>query len=273
MHINCKGKLIDLSQPKVMGILNLTPDSFYDGGKYNSIKNSLTQVEKMLAEGADFIDIGGSSTRPDAKKIEEEEELKRIMPTLAEITKEFPKAIISIDTFYAKVAIESVNAGASLINDVSGGSVDEKMFETVANLKVPYVLSHLKGNLFDRIENPTYENLLLEINCCFSEKIKQLKDLNLNDIILDPGFGFSKTLSQNYTLLKQLDLLLIHDLPLMVGISRKSMLYKKFDIKPEESLNATSAAHMVSLMNRANILRVHDVKEAKQVVEIYLAIH
>jgi dihydropteroate synthase len=272
MYINCKGKLIDLSRPKIMGILNLTPNSFYDGGKHNSIKNALFQVEKMWLEGADFIDIGGSSTKPDAKKIEQDHELKRIMPTLVEITKEFPEAIVSVDTFYAKVAVESIHAGASLINDVSGGSMDEKMFETVSNLQVPYVLSHLKGDLFNRPKNPTYENLLIEMNFYFSEKIKQLKQLNLNDIILDPGFGFSKTLFQNYSLLKQLDLLSIHNLPLLVGVSRKSMLYKKFDIKPAESLSATSAAHMAAMMNGANILRVHDVREAKQVVEIYRAI-
>ena len=270
MTINCKGELIELDNPKIMGILNLTPDSFYDGGNYNNEKNALLQVEKMLSEGADFIDVGGSSTRPNASQISVDEELKRVIPILEKIIHHFPEAFVSIDTFYSKVAKEAKEAGVCLINDVSAGSVDKDMFETVAALKVPYVLSHIKGKLFDTIHSPTYENIMIEMNYFFSEKIAQLHALKVNDIVLDPGFGFTKDISQNYEVLKNLSFLSIHDLPILVGISRKSMLYKKLKITADESLSATSAAHMVALLNGANILRVHDVREAKQVVDIFI---
>lgn len=262
---------MNLSTPKIMGILNLTPDSFYDGGKYISEKHALLRVEQILQNGATFVDIGGSSTRPNAQQISAEEELNRVLPILEKITTTFPEALISIDTYYSKVATEAVNAGACMVNDVSAGSIDLKLFETIAKLQVPYILSHIKGSFFNRQENITYENLITEVNYFFSEKIKQLHALKVNDIIIDPGFGFGKNIEDNYALLKNLNLLTLHDLPIMVGVSRKSMLYKQLKITAEESLNATSAAHMAALLNGANILRVHDVKEANEVLEIYLA--
>ncbi|MFA9290787.1 MAG: dihydropteroate synthase [Solirubrobacteraceae bacterium] len=269
MFINCKGNLIDLNEPKISGILNITPDSFFDGGRYNGIEQALFRVEKMLKEGADFIDIGASSTNPKSIIISEDEELQRIVPVLERIIKEFPETIISIDTFYAKVAKETIYAGAAFINDVSAGTVDEQMFETIAQLNVPYVLSHIKAPFSKRFDEYNYDNVTTEINYFFSERIFKLNELQVNDIILDPGFGFSKNSKQNFFVLKNLDLLKIHELPILAGLSRKSMLYKTLNILPAEALNATSAVHMVALQNGANILRVHDVKEAVEVITIF----
>jgi dihydropteroate synthase len=268
MTINCNGKLIDLTIPKVMGILNLTPDSFYDGGKYSSEKKILHHAEKMLIEGASFIDIGAYSSRPGATDISEDEELKRILPNLEIIIREFPEILISIDTFRSKVASRCVSVGASMINDISGGNLDENMFDTISKLQVPYIIMHMQGTPQTMQKNIKYENLINDIVYFLSKKISQLKILGVNDIILDVGFGFGKTLDQNYELLQKLNLFKSLDLPILTGISRKSMLYKYLDINTVESLNATTTANTLAILQGANILRVHDVKEAVEAVKI-----
>ena len=268
MTINCKGKLIDFSSPKVMGVLNITPDSFYDGGYYKNEKELLSQTEKMLLEGATFIDIGACSSKPGASHISEEEELQRILPVVTAIIKEFPETIISIDTFRSTIAKETVAIGAALINDISGGTLDEKMFETVAKLQVPYILMHMKGTPQNMQKNPTYGNITTELISFFAEQIFKLHQLNLKDVVIDVGFGFGKTLEHNYQLLKDLSLFKNLDVPVLAGISRKSMLYKPLDISAKEALNATTAANTIALLNGANILRVHDVKEAVEAINI-----
>ncbi len=266
--INCKGNLIDLSSPKVMGILNLTPDSFFDGGKYNNEKEVLEQVGKMIDEGATFIDIGAYSSRPGADHISEKEELKRIVPVLKSILLEFPDVLISIDTFRSNVANECVKLGACMINDISGGNLDQNMFKTVAKLQVPYILMHMPGTPQTMINLTKYDNIIKDITYYFSEKIHQLRVLGTNDIILDVGFGFGKTIDQNFELLKNLALFKHLDLPILTGISRKSTLYKTLNISSEEALNATTVANTIALLNGTNILRVHDVKEAIEAIKI-----
>lgn len=268
--INCKGKFVSLEKPKVMGILNITPDSFFDAGKNNSINSALKQTEKMLNEGADFIDIGGISSRPGAVDISYEEEKKRVLPILKEILKKFPETIISVDTFRSEIAIQSIEIGASIINDISGGDRDEKMFDTIAKLNCPYILMHMRGNSTNMQEKTDYNNVTIDVIKELSSKINDLQKKNVCDIIIDPGFGFSKTLEQNYRLLNELDVFnTIIDLPILVGVSRKSMIWKKLNISAKESLNATTALNMIALKNGAKILRVHDVKEAREVVELY----
>lgn len=266
--INCNGQLIDLSTPKVMGILNCTPDSFYDGGKYHSDALLLNQVEKMLTEGATFIDIGAYSSRPQAQNITEDEELKRSLHAIILILSKFPDTLISVDTFRSKVAEEIIAAGACMINDISGGSLDKNMFKTIAKLKVPYVLMHMQGNPQTMQINPKYNDVISDLRSYFSENINQLRALGVNDIILDVGFGFGKTIEHNYTLLKHLALFQCFDLPMLAGLSRKSMLYKVLDKTPAEALNATTVAHTIALQNGASILRVHDVKEAVETIKI-----
>lgn len=266
--INCKGTLIDFSIPKVMGILNITPDSFFDGGKYNSDKVILLQIEKMLTEGATFIDIGAYSSRPGADHINEKEELKRLLPTLKLILAKFPDILISVDTFRSKVAKEAIYLGAAIINDISAGSLDKNMFPTIAQLQVPYIIMHMKGSPRTMQNETEYNDLIKEIYCYFSEKINQLRALQINDIIIDPGFGFSKTLDQNYLLLENLDFFQNLNLPILSGISRKSMLYKFLKTDASQALNASTVAHTISLCKGANILRVHDVKEAVEAVKI-----
>lgn len=268
MTINCNGKLIDLTIPKVMGILNLTPDSFYDGGKYSSRKEILLHTEKMLMEGASFIDIGAYSSRPGARDISEDEELKRILPNIEIIVREFPEILISIDTFRSKVADRCVSVGACMVNDISGGNLDENMFDTIAKLKVPYIIMHMQGTPQTMQKNISYENLINDILYFLSGKISQLKILGVNDIIIDVGFGFGKTLDQNYELLQKLNLFKSLDLPILTGISRKSMLYKYLDINVVESLNATTTANTLAILQGANVLRVHDVKEAVEAIKI-----
>lgn len=268
MYINCKGELIDLSRPKVMGILNLTPDSFYDGGKYNNEASILNQVQKMVGEGADFIDLGAYSSRPNAKNISEEEEQKRLIAPLRAILKEFPETRISVDTFRSRIAREAVKYGACMVNDISGGELDPEMFPTIAELQVPYVLMHMKGSPQTMQQHTSYTNLVKEMIFYFSEKIFELRQMGVNDLILDPGFGFSKNLRQNYELLGKLDLLETLNLPILTGISRKSMLYRLLDIKPEKALNATTVANTIALLKGARILRVHDIKEAVEAIEI-----
>jgi len=266
--INCKGKLIDLSRPKIMGILNVTPDSFYDGGQYTSEKDILLKVEKMLKDGATFIDIGAYSSRPNANDVSEGQELYRSLKAINLITKKFPETLISIDTFRSKVAQEAVAAGACMINDISGGSLDNNMFQTVASLQVPYILMHMQGTPQNMQNNPYYEDIIFEIRSYFSKKINLLRQLGLNDIILDVGFGFGKTIEHNYELLKNLNLFNIFEVPLLAGLSRKSMLYKVLDTNATKALNATSVANTLALQNGASILRVHDVKEAYETIQI-----
>ncbi len=268
MTINCKGKLIDLSTPKVMGILNITPDSFYDGGKFNSDAKILNQVEKMLVEGATFIDIGAYSSRPNADHISEDEELKRLIPVLETIVNQFPQILISVDTFRSKVAKKSIEVGACMINDISGGTLDEHMFKTIGELKVPYILMHIQGNPQTMQSNPSYENVTREVLKYFSEKLLALKLEKVNDIILDVGFGFGKTLNHNYELLKNLAHFKTFDLPILTGVSRKSMLYNLLDSSAKEALNATSIANTIALLNGTSILRVHDIKEAVETIKI-----
>ncbi len=268
MTINCNQTLINLSSPKVMGILNITPDSFFDGGKYKNESEILLQVEKMLREGATFIDIGAYSSRPGAKHISEEEELKRIVPVIKLLIKKIPNIILSIDTFRSKVAKETIEMGVAIVNDISGGTIDDNMFKTVADLQIPYILTHLNGTPQNMQINPTYNNVSKEIITFFAKQIFKLRKLKLNDIIIDVGFGFGKSLKHNFELLKNLNLFKIIDAPILVGISRKSMLYKTLNISAKESLNATTSANTIALLNGANILRVHDVKEAVETIKV-----
>lgn len=266
--INCKGKLIDFSTPKVMGILNITPDSFFDGGKYQNQKDILAQTEKMLNQGATFIDVGAYSSRPGADDISQEQELKRIIPVINLLIKNFPEIIISADTFRSKVAKESIETGAAIINDISGGKTDSLMFKTVANLQVPYILTHMQGTPKNMQENPTYKDVTSELISFFAEQIEKLRKLKVNDIIIDVGLGFGKTINHNYELLKNLELFKSLNAPMLIGASRKSMLYKVLKITPKQALNATTVANTIAILNGANILRVHDVKEAVETVKI-----
>ena len=271
MKINCSGKLIDLREPKIMGILNMTFDSFFEGSRLNNVDEALKKAELLLIQGADFLDLGGMSTRLGSSEISLDEELKRVVPTVEAIMKEFPEAIISVDTYRSKVAKHSVEAGASIINDISAGVLDEKMFETVAELNVPYILMHMQGSPKNMQQNPHYEDVVLEVNEFLSEKIQALKSLGVNDIILDPGFGvgFGKSLQHNYELMDKMDLIGFGEYPILVGISRKSMITQLLNISAKEALNGTSVLNLISLQKGANILRVHDVKEAKEVVQIW----
>lgn len=269
MTININGDLVDCNEPKVAGILNVTPDSFFDGGRYSTIDKALKQTEKLIDDGADFIDIGGQSTRPDSEFLSDETELSIVIPVIKAIKKEFPRVKLSIDTFWSKVAIESVNEGVGMINDISGGTLDNKMFETMGKLNVPYVLMHMRGTPQTMGNYTDYENLITDINYYFSKKISELRKFGVNDILLDPGFGFSKTLQQNYDLLKNMDKFKIFNLPLYIGISRKSMIYKCLETSAEDALIGTSALNLYALQKGAHILRVHDVKEAKQMIKLW----
>ena len=268
MTINCKGTLIDFSTPRVMGILNVTPDSFFDGGRYKNESTILRQVEKMLLEGATFIDVGAYSSRPGAAHISEAEELSRIVPVMELLVREFPNIIISVDTFRSAVAEQTIDAGAAMINDISGGNMDENMFFTIGKLRVPYIIMHMLGTPQNMQKNPIYENVTQEVISFFAEKIHRLHQLKVNDVLIDVGFGFGKTMEHNYELLKNLDLFKNIDCPLLVGVSRKSMLYKPLGINAKEALNATTSAHTIALLKGANILRVHDVKEAMEAIKI-----
>lgn len=268
MTINCKGTLIDLSTPKVMGIINITPDSFYDGGVLNNERDILGQAEKMLNEGASFLDIGGYSSRPDAQEISVNEELKRVIPAVELILKHFPKALISVDTFRSEVAQESVKAGAAMINDISAGHLDELMLPTIAALQVPYVMMHMRGTPQTMKNLTDYEDVTLDVLHYFSERIAAARTLSINDIIADPGFGFAKTRKHNFELLNQLELFKNLEIPLLVGLSRKSLIYKTLNVKPQEALNGTTALNSIALIKGANILRVHDVKEAMEAVKL-----
>jgi dihydropteroate synthase len=269
MTLNCNGKLIDLTSPKVMGILNVTPNSFYDGGKHTEEKVILKQVEKMLLEGATFIDVGGYSSKPNAEEVSEEQELQRILPVVQNISKEFPNTVISIDTFRSKVAQAAVENGAAIINDISAGNLDVKMMETVAQLQVPYIMMHMKGTPQTMQSLTQYENIVKEMLFYFSEKIALARSFGINDLILDPGFGFAKTVDQNFEVLNKLDLFQITELPILAGLSRKSMIYKTLDTSAEFALNGTTSLNTISLLKGAKILRVHDVKEALECVQLF----
>ncbi len=271
--LNCAGRLISLDHPQVMGILNVTPDSFYDGGKYLTMDAALGRVEQMLEEGAAIIDVGGMSTRPGAKPVPIEEERSRVIPVIAAIHKRFPELVLSVDTVRAEIAREAAQAGAGIINDISAGSMDEAMFETVAELDLPYVLMHMQGLPENMQKAPAYQDVRLEIFDFFIEKLGELRALGLKDIVLDPGFGFGKKMDHNYHLLKDLHIFQQLGLPVLAGISRKSMTYKPLKIKAEESLFAVSALHMVALQQGASVLRVHDVKEASQVIRLFQMLH
>ncbi|QNR84908.1 dihydropteroate synthase [Pedobacter riviphilus] len=266
--LNIKGKLIDLSSPKVMGILNITPDSFYSNSRTKSIDEALTKAAQFLDEGATFIDIGGYSSRPGAKDISTNEEVDRLVPVVESLVKTFPEAVISIDTFRAKVAQETISAGAHIINDIAAGDMDEQMFETVAKLQVPYIIMHMQGTPQNMQQNPVYNNVLLEVIDYLAKKVAALKALHVHDVIIDPGFGFGKTIEHNYGLLKQLEAFKIFKLPILVGFSRKGMIYKTLGTTAAEALNGTTVLNTIALQKGASILRVHDVKEAVECVKL-----
>ncbi|WP_035678659.1 dihydropteroate synthase [Flavobacterium limnosediminis] len=272
MNINCKGRLIDLSQPKVMGILNITPDSFFDGGRYTSDEDFLNQTEKMLKEGATFIDIGAYSSRPNAVFVSELEELSRLLPVVELITEKFPEAILSIDTFRANVAEQAIEKGAAMINDISAGLLDEKMLEVIANANVPYIMMHMRGTPQTMTTLTDYDDIVKDMIKYFSERISAARSFGINDLIIDPGFGFAKTLEQNYEVLQKLELFQMLEVPLLSAVSRKSMIYKVLETNADEALNGTTVLNTVSLLKGAKILRVHDVKEAVECVRLYTQI-
>jgi dihydropteroate synthase len=267
--LNVCGRLVHLKEPKIMGILNVTPDSFYDGGRYDSETTILEQTEKMMKYGATFIDVGGYSSRPGAEDISMNEEIRRISTAIKLIVKNFPEAFISIDTFRSQVASIAIQEGAGMINDISGGEKDPSMFEVVAALQVPYVVMHMRGNSKTMNQLSNYENLTKDITDFFHHKIHQLNTLGIKDIIVDPGFGFAKTVEQNFILLNSLDYFKILHKPLLVGLSRKSMIWKTLSTTPEYALNGTTCLNTIALMKGASILRVHDVQEAAEVCRLF----
>jgi dihydropteroate synthase len=271
MHLSFPNQIVDFSAPRIMGILNTTPDSFYDGGKYMGIDAIVAQAAKMLEDGADFIDIGGMSTRPGAETVTVEEEQSRVIPAIKAILSHFRAALISIDTIHAQVAEQAVNAGACMVNDVSAGTMDTEMIPTVARLKVPYVIMHMQGTPVTMQQNPQYNNVVAEVKQYLQQRVEICRNAGIEQLIIDPGFGFGKTVEHNYTLLKGLSQLADFNMPILAGVSRKSMVCKVIHQNPAHALNGTTAVNMLALLNGANILRVHDVKEAKEVVQIYRA--
>ena len=266
--INYGGELIDFQSAKVMGIVNITPDSFYDGGTLTTEKAILERVEKHLTDGATFIDIGAISARPGSKAVSEIEELERLLPAVKSIKKEFPNAIISIDTYRSKVADTVIKEGACIINDISSGDMDESMFKVIAKHKVPYIMMHIQGTPENMQQNPVYQNVTKDVIFYFSQKLEIINKLGINDVILDPGFGFGKTIEHNYQLLKELSLFKFAECPILVGISRKSMIYKLLNNSAQDALNGTTAVNTIALINGADILRVHDVKQAVETIKI-----
>ncbi|RYD74550.1 MAG: dihydropteroate synthase [Sphingobacteriales bacterium] len=267
-NINCGGRLVSLDEPKIMGILNLTPDSFYDGGKLADENAVLKQAEKMLKEGATFLDIGGYSTRPGADEVSIEEEKKRVIPAMEILVKNFPEAFFSIDTYSSEVAREAIAAGAHIINDVSAGDDDSEMFQTVTELQVPYIIMHKNGSPKTMQIDPQYEDVVKEVIQYLSFKLEKLNKLGVHDVIVDPGFGFGKNLEHNYQLLKNLNLFRMLGVPVLAGVSRKRMINQVLKTKPENALNGTTVANTLALLQGASILRVHDVKEAREAVKI-----
>ncbi len=259
---------MDLSTPKIMGILNLTPDSFYDGGRNNDPTRALKKAEQLLSEGADILDLGAYSSRPGADHISEDEELQRLIPVVIAIVKEFPGVVLSIDTFRSAVAKAAIHAGAHVINDISAGNLDKEMFSTIASLGVPYILMHMRGTPQTMATQTDYQDITTEVCQYFASKIAELKQLGVKDMVIDPGFGFAKTPAQSFELLKNLDLVKITGHPVLAGLSRKSMIYKTLDTDAENALTGTITANTIALMKGANILRVHDVKAARQAITI-----
>ena len=268
MFINCKGELIDLSIPKVMGILNVTPNSFFDGGKYKNEDEIISQVDKMLSEGATFIDIGAYSSKPSAEFVTEQEEIDRIVPAIELILKHFPETLLSIDTFRAAVAKASIESGAAIINDIAAGELDDKMFDVIAKYNVPYIMMHMRGNPQTMQSLTHYEDIVKEMLFYFSEKVRKARSVGINDLILDPGFGFAKTTDQNYEVLQKMELFNLLELPVLAGVSRKSMIYKTLGNTAQEALNGTTVLNTIALTKGAKILRVHDVKEAVECVTL-----
>lgn len=268
MLINCKGQLIDLSIPKIMGILNVTPNSFFDGGKYKNEDEIISQVDKMLSEGATFIDIGAYSSKPSAEFVSEQEEIDRIVPAIELISKHFPQTLLSIDTFRAEVAKASIESGAAIINDIAAGELDDKMFEVIAKYNVPYIMMHMRGNPQTMQSLTQYDDIVKEMLFYFSEKVNKARSLGINDLILDPGFGFAKTTDQNYEVLQKMELFNLLELPILAGVSRKSMVYKTLNNTAQEALNGTTVLNTIALTKGAKILRVHDVKEAMECITL-----
>ncbi len=268
MFINCKGNLIDLTQPKVMGIINITPDSFYSGSRSTTQKEILSNTEKMLQEGATFLDLGAYSSRPGADDISVDEELDRMTPAIEMILMEFPEAVLSIDTFRAEVAERCIQAGAALVNDISAGKLDQKMLPLIAKYQVPYIMMHMKGTPQSMKDLNQYDDITADILFYFSERIKTARDLGINDLIVDPGFGFAKNIAQNFELLSKLELFKNLELPILIGVSRKSMIWKSLDISASEALNGTTVLNTAALLKGAGILRVHDVKEAMECIKL-----
>lgn len=266
--INCGGELINLSSPKVMGIINITPDSFFSGSRKNQLDEIVSTAEKMVQEGADFLDIGGYSSRPGADDVSEEEELERVINPILAINEKFPHAIISIDTFRSEVARRAVESGAKIVNDISGGNLDSKMLETVADLEVPYIAMHMRGTPQSMKAETDYENLLKEVLLYFSKVVDRCNHLGIKDVVIDPGFGFAKNAGQSFYLLNHLEHLKKLGKPMLVGVSRKSMIYRTLDLTAEQALNGTTALNTLALFKGASILRVHDIKEAKEVVNL-----
>ena len=268
MDIIINNRTICLSTPKIMGILNVTPDSFFDGGKYGNYDKMLKKVNQMVSDGADIIDIGAVSTRPGAKNISVEDELKRLIEPIKLLSSAFSSTLFSVDTYRAKVAEESITAGAHIINDISGGTMDSQMFETIAALKIPYILMHIHGTPQTMQNYPIEKNVVNIVNRFFEDSVTKLLELGVENIILDPGFGFGKSLESNYELLANLKKFITFNLPILAGVSRKSMINKVLNTSPSEALNGTTSLNTIALQQGANILRVHDVKEAKEVIDI-----
>ncbi|RRO13530.1 dihydropteroate synthase [Flavobacteriaceae bacterium 14752] len=269
MTLTCNGELINFDLPKVMGILNITPDSFYDGGAYSSDQSLLNQVEKMLTEGATFIDVGAYSSKPNADDISTDEELKRLIPVLELLNSKFEKDIlISVDTFRSKVAKEALSRNVSMINDISAGQLDPKILDVIAQHQVPYIMMHMKGSPQTMKSHAKYNDVVLEVKSYFSEKLQLTREKGINDVIIDPGFGFAKTIDHNFEMLNKFELFKDFDLPLLCGISRKSMIYKTLNTSADKALNGTTALHSLALHKGANILRVHDVKEAVECIAL-----
>jgi len=267
--LNCKGRLLVVDKALVMGIINVTPDSFYQGSRFKEKDEILSQAEKMISAGADILDIGGQSTRPGSEQISEGEELKRVIAAIGAVHQKFPGTIISIDTYRANIAKEAVNAGASIVNDISAGTMDNEMIATVATLQAPFIVMHMKGRPETMQQNPVYENVTREVLDFFIKKTDECKKAGIHDLIVDPGFGFGKTIRHNFELLKDLSVFKMLDAPILVGLSRKSTVYKTLEISIDEALNGTTVLNTIALMNGAGILRVHDVKEAKEAVKLW----
>jgi dihydropteroate synthase len=269
--LNCRGRILVINEPVVMGIINTTPDSFYSGSRINLIDEVLARAETMIQEGAVILDLGGQSTRPGSHPVTEEEEKSRVLPAIEAIHRNFPEQVISIDSYYSGVVKEAVAAGASIVNDVSSGMIDDKLLDIVASEKLPYVLMHMRGNPQNMQQNTGYQNVNLEVFDSLNNKLAELKNRGITDVIIDPGFGFAKTIEQNFSLLKHLNIFSMMERPVMVGLSRKSTIYKTLDITAEEALNGTTVLHTIALLNGASILRVHDVKQAVEAIRLVSA--